>query len=1093
MTEDRGRERLLGEFLALRESGSSADVEAFFERRPEARASRAEWERAFQAGRDSVSTRPDQGRTRAAAGTTDGRQRDATLEALARIAARARPDERYRMGGEIARGGMGSIHRVWDEDLRRELAMKRVLPADAADGSASRDSRERTRLARFVDEAQVTGRLAHPGIVPVHEVGVDAEGRAYFTMKLVEGVTLERVFERVRAGDAAWSRTRALDILLRVCEAMSYAHANGVIHRDLKPANVMVGAFGEVHVMDWGLARVVDRGDSGAPSEAAARPPANAAAGREASLSDDGVLGSRTLDGDVLGTLAYMSPEQARGELAQLGPATDVYALGAMLYELLAGHPPHHRVGEDPGVSELWRRVREDDPAPLSSADAPPELVAICEHALEREWRRRYPDMTALAADLRAFLEGRVVQAYRTGAWAEARNWMKRNRALAGALAAGALAVVAGLVIAVVLRREADENARIARENADKAAKLARVADERRGAAERAEALARERQTEAERNAEETKVVADFQTRMLSGLSLADFGRDLVQGLRQELEESRRRAGADDETVETALASLDVVLESVNSTNVAKRLLERQLFAPAVRSIDAEYADQPRLGALLYAPLATILRDLALYESGERCARAAFEAQRIVLGDDHRETLAAKANLALHLRGLGRAAEAEPLLREVIAGLEDMTDFEQVVVPTLRSNLALILRARGADDEAEELLRKALEGQRALFGERDQSTNTTKFNLGQLYSQHERFREAEPLLREALAFSRESLGDGSVDTLTMWNDVGLLLRSLGRLDEAEASTREGLAVAREQRGDKHPVTLSLENTLGLILSRQGKPAEAVPLFRHALQGLSVVHGDAHPHVRMLKQHLAVALRALGRASEAESYALDAYAGWVDASAADSRDALVAGNLLAAVWFDLGRAEEAESLWRALAPEMERALGETDRTTLGTLANLGAVLRSRQRFAEAEPLYRELLARRRATDAEPSEILESVHDHAACLRRSGRAREAVELYREAFAGRCGTLGPTHELTLRSQTGLGLALTTLGELHEAESMLAETVSALRDARGALRDLGKEAAAGLRDVYRALDLLEPGTGRAERAAALERDWLR
>ena len=158
------------------------------------------------------------------------------------------PSKRYVLEGEIGRGGMGAVLEIFDADLRRRLAMKvALLPEGGADDAARIGS---TQLLRFLEEAQVTGQLDHPGVVPVHELGVDADGRVYFTMRLVRGQELTKVFEAVHAGDAGWNLTRALGALLKVCEAMSYAHEKGVVHRDLKPANVMVGRHGEVYVMD---------------------------------------------------------------------------------------------------------------------------------------------------------------------------------------------------------------------------------------------------------------------------------------------------------------------------------------------------------------------------------------------------------------------------------------------------------------------------------------------------------------------------------------------------------------------------------------------------------------------------------------------------------------------------------------------------------------------------------------------------------------------------------------------------------------------------------------------------------------------------
>jgi serine/threonine protein kinase/formylglycine-generating enzyme required for sulfatase activity len=383
---------------------------------------------------------------------------DPPSDVMSRLAERGPASTRYRLRGEVAQGGMGAVLRVWDEDLRRHLAMKVML-----EGVPDPDRR---RLARFLEEAQVTGQLDHPGIVPVHELGLDSTGRVYFTMKLVRGRTLKQVFDALARGEDGWTTTRVLGLLLKVCEAVRYAHDKGVIHRDLKPANVMVGRYGEVYVMDWGLARVLERADGrdlrvrDEPATQASRVRTERA-GRAGETPDSPLY---TMDGDVLGTPAYMPPEQAHGRLEAMGPHSDVYALGAMLYHLLAGHMPYVRDGESASNYAVWRWVREGPPAPLlqECPHAPAELAAICERAMQREPAARYPDMAALADDLSAFLEGRVVEAFESGALAEARKWVRRNRAFAAALAATVLAVVAGAIAFAVKAGDATRAALLA-------------------------------------------------------------------------------------------------------------------------------------------------------------------------------------------------------------------------------------------------------------------------------------------------------------------------------------------------------------------------------------------------------------------------------------------------------------------------------------------------------------------------------------------------------------------------------------------------------------------------------------------------------
>jgi formylglycine-generating enzyme required for sulfatase activity/serine/threonine protein kinase len=389
-------------------------------------------------------------------------------ELLLRLRSHGAVESRYRPQGEVARGGMGAVLRVWDQELRRTVAKKVLIERD--DDQLGGPVVER-RIGRFLEEAQISAQLEHPGIVPIHELGLDASGRLYFTMQLVHGRDLKAIWRVVREGAEGWNQTRALSVLLRVCEAMAFAHSKGVVHRDLKPANVMVGRFGEVYVMDWGLARVLGRpGAAGAPGKTGATGATDDGSrveidGPATTIAEiGGVTTERrpegvplqaapmlTMEGDVLGTPTYMAPEQARGALSEIGPAADVYSVGAMLYELLAGVAPYHEPGTPATPRDVWRRVVAGPPSALGplARRQPAELVAICERAMAREPARRYADMQALASDLRAFLENRVVRAHRTGAAVELAKWVRRNRGMAAALAALLLvAVGAGFVVA---------------------------------------------------------------------------------------------------------------------------------------------------------------------------------------------------------------------------------------------------------------------------------------------------------------------------------------------------------------------------------------------------------------------------------------------------------------------------------------------------------------------------------------------------------------------------------------------------------------------------------------------------------------------
>jgi WD40 repeat protein/serine/threonine protein kinase len=383
-------------------------------------------------------------------------------EIVARLSDRPRLGQRYEIKNEVGRGAMGAVLRVYDADLRRQLAVKVMLAFESANGSrtASQESSAARRYARFLEEAQITGQLDHPGIVPVHEIGLDGEGRLYFTMKLVRGRELREVYELVRKGEDGWNLTRALNVLLRVGEAMAFAHEKGVIHRDLKPDNVMVGRFGEVYVMDWGLAKVLGSTDTRDVRVRRADASHSLVRTERRDRAQEADSPLATMDGDIVGTPCYMPPEQARGRLEDIGPHSDVYSVGAMLYELLGGHMPYCGKGDRPTPQAVLGALIQGPPKSVRTLvkSLPDELVAICEKAMAREIPDRYPSMAGLTEDLRAYLEGRVVSAYETGALAEFKKWIARNVAFALTVGAALVLGFGGLygMLALAQRKNAE-------------------------------------------------------------------------------------------------------------------------------------------------------------------------------------------------------------------------------------------------------------------------------------------------------------------------------------------------------------------------------------------------------------------------------------------------------------------------------------------------------------------------------------------------------------------------------------------------------------------------------------------------------------
>lgn len=299
----------------------------------------------------------------------------------------------------LGAGGMGEVVLVQDNDIARKVAVKRLLP----------DRSGPATLARFVDEVRTVGRLEHPSIVPIHDVGVDEEGRYYFVMKYVEGETLESIIEKLAAGDPEAHRRytveRRAEIFMSLLQALAYAHAHGVVHRDVKPANVMVGRYGEVMLMDWGIAKPVD----------AAR---DFAAGAEATLAEHERGGGKrgrmyaTRVGTLVGTPAYMSPEQARGENERVGARSDLYSACVLFHELLTSR--HYLAGKkdvdemiDAVAGEEISRLRFFSSVP-GQPKTPAELLHFIERGLQKDPARRHASAAEMIDELQAILEGRM-------------------------------------------------------------------------------------------------------------------------------------------------------------------------------------------------------------------------------------------------------------------------------------------------------------------------------------------------------------------------------------------------------------------------------------------------------------------------------------------------------------------------------------------------------------------------------------------------------------------------------------------------------------------------------------------------------------
>lgn len=343
-----------------------------------------------------------------------------------------KPSERYSIVREQGSGGIGRVLVAFDSVIGREIALKElktsekkeintIPPLDAAPSAAE---------IRFIREAKVTGQLEHPSIIPVYEIGKKQNNTPFYTMRLVQGKTLS---EAIAHAESAEKRLRLLPHFRDICNAVAYAHSRGVVHRDIKPENIMIGKFGETVVLDWGLAKVPGENDDQA-----------VAMNQQLSMMKES-SGLQTLAGKAMGTPAYMSPEQAKGNIDDIDEKSDIYALGAVLYEILTGTPPF----EGDNAQKIIERVIKETPVPVENLEpqTPPELCAIVAHTLAKEKSGRYASSQEVAEEIENYMSGGKVAIYEYSSRELFSRFLQRNTYLSGAI----VAIIAILIVASFL------------------------------------------------------------------------------------------------------------------------------------------------------------------------------------------------------------------------------------------------------------------------------------------------------------------------------------------------------------------------------------------------------------------------------------------------------------------------------------------------------------------------------------------------------------------------------------------------------------------------------------------------------------------
>jgi eukaryotic-like serine/threonine-protein kinase len=745
--------------------------------------------------------------------------------------------QRFRILRPHARGGLGAVFVALDTELNREVALKQILEKHADDPFSRQ---------RFVAEAEITGGLEHPGVVPVYGLGVQSDGRPYYAMRFIKGDSLKDAIERFhtsRKGPGVHSLElrRLLRRFLDVCNAIDYAHSRGVIHRDLKPANIIVGKHGETLVVDWGLAKVIGRAD---PSIG------------EQTIAPSKSGSSETLPGSALGTPAYMSPEQARGDLDRLGPRSDVYSLGATLYCLLTGKPPFQN--DDIGV--ILRAVQEGQFQRPSQLDPSLDkaVESICLKAMATKPEDRYATPKALADDLERWMADEPVTAWREPWSRRSRRWARRNRTAVTSLAAAVLVALVGTgaVLAVQTRANTElksanldlkfANDHVTKANADLKSANAREKQRFDLAMEAIKLFHGEVGDDLVLKADQFKPLRD---KLLRG-ALDFYGK--LEGLLQD-QPGRGSRGA----MGNAYFELGELTSKIGDKSAALAAHRKGL---AVRR---ELASEPAADA----------------EARGNVAKS-LHAAAALLSDT--------GNSA---EGLARFEEARDLLEGLpVSG--PGADGCHALLGTVYRSIGFVLASTGKTAAAMSAYQRSVETLKRLA---DDNPTVTDFR-SELANSHNRigilqmqtgkpstamesYRRAQAI-RQKLADDNPAATDFRSRLADSYNNIGILQRDAGKPVEALESYRRALAI-RQKLADDNPAVTDFRSSLaaahksiGVVQARTGKPGEALESHRRAL-AIQQKLADDNPAVTDFRERLAGShtnigwtLAQNGRAAEA---------------------------------------------------------------------------------------------------------------------------------------------------------------------------------------------------------------------------------
>ncbi len=857
----------------------------------------------------------------------------------------------YRIIDILGSGGMGVVYRAEQDNPRRTVALKVIRP-----GVESRET-----LKRFEYEGQILGSLQHPGIAQVFEAGT-AQGshgpQPFFAMELIQGELLGEYLRRRQP-----SIEQRIELLARVCDAVHHAHQKGIVHRDLKPANILVTEepaetghrmatrtslpdVGQPKILDFGVARATD--------------------------ADVRTTTLQTAVGQLVGTVAYMSPEQVTGDPRQLDTRSDVYALGVIGYEMLAGRLPIDV--SDMTIPQAIRAIAEQEPPALRSLNRAlsGDIDVIFRMALEKDKEHRYQSASDLSTDLRRYLTDQPILARRATAFYQLRKFTRRNRLLVSSVAAVALALVVGTIVSTSLATWAID----------------------------AEELAQQRLTQTE----DALVQATTETHR--ALAYRDF---LVSMLKQ------------------------VGPNVAQGRDVS---LLRDVLDTAAADIETELADYPDVQAGIHQVIGTVYRDISAYDDAEPHLQAAYDQYAQLRGPDHVDTLAALAALGQLRWSQGRLDEAEEAYQTLITGRNGTLGEEHRDTLSARYDLAGIWKDQGRLDEAEAGLRDLLEEMRTHLDADDEILLDAANGLATLALQHGRLPEAEQLLRYVLERRTAALGERHPARLRVLQNLAIVVKEQGDLAAAEELTRSSRDLNREVFGADHHDTIQATINLASILCEAGKLEEGEVVARDAVTQARAVLGPEHPDTLKAISHLGIILRTSGQLDEARTYLEESVTLSEKLWGPHDQRTLNNLSSLAGLFYEQEEFVEAETIMRRVVDGLRAAHGERAFQTLAAMNNLGSLLVRLGKLDEADELLLATIRLVDEVAPPGHWFRWAVRgSHGECLIHQERYEEAEEELLECHARLSESLGPQHYRVRDSATKLATLYEAWGRPDQA----------------------------------------------------------